>query len=53
MNGWEIAVIVYLCLGVGVHLAKHGETKTGNYSFPIALVSVGIWILLLIKGGFF
>lgn len=53
MNGWNIGVIIILCLEVGINLAKHGEPKEHNYSFPLSLVNAGIWCLLLIKGGFF
>ena len=40
-------------LGTGVHLAKHGEPRTGHYSFVVALLSDILTITLLWWGGFF
>lgn len=49
----RITFIVWLALGLGVMLAKHGEPKNGTYSFWVGLVSSVLQLLLLWGGGFF
>jgi hypothetical protein len=51
--GWpQITMIVLLALGVGIALAKNGQSK-GNYSFGWAIIGAGINVGLLYAGGFF
>ncbi len=48
--------IIYLALmlfGLGVELAKHGQPKKGNHSFPWTLFGAAIVFVLLAWGGFF
>jgi hypothetical protein len=40
-------------LNLGVHLAKHGEPLTTQYSFGYALARVTFTLWLLWAGGFF
>lgn len=49
----EILMIIYLTLGLGCCLAKHGEPHTGYYNFWTELISMTIQIILLCCGGFF
>ncbi len=53
MNGYQIAIIVILGLNVLSNLLQHGEPRKGNYDVYSMLVSVGIWVFILTKGGFF
>ena len=53
MNGW---ILTYFCLnflGLGIHLAKHGQPRNDKYSFFIALTSMSIAVGLLYMGGAF
>lgn len=55
MNGWFIAFILWIALGLSVATAKHGEKREGNYSFGESLLSCVILIILVymaIKTGF-
>lgn len=49
----RILFVAWLLLSLGCYLAKHGEPKTGNYSFWVALISSVLQVLLLWGGGFF
>jgi len=51
MNGWEIAQIALMAAGVGMALVKHGEPKTGNWSFPISLTAALIQAAILYMAG--
>ena len=53
MNGYNIAVLVLMVLGMGIEMGRHGEKKDGTHNFFISLLSALIYIWLLIKGGFF
>ncbi len=49
-------LIIFLCLqalSLGLHLAKHGQPRTDNYNFWIALVCLAINMLLLWGAGLF
>ena len=55
MNGYFIAILVFAALGIGINLAKHGESKDGEYNFWISLLSEAInlfLIIMAIKKGF-
>lgn len=49
----QIIWLVINILGLGIHLAKHGEPRDGKYNFFVALFVVAIDIILLKFGGFF
>lgn len=49
----QIFFTAWLVLGLGMHLAKHGEPRDGNYSFWVALISSIIQLALLYFGGFY
>lgn len=49
----QIIITALYILSLGMHLAKHGEPKTGNYSFWVAFVSCTIEFMLLYFGGFY
>lgn len=53
MNVWKISYLCLLAMGLGTYLSKHGEPKTGDYNFWIALISTIIQIVMLYFGGFF
>jgi hypothetical protein len=48
----QICYIVIITLGLGISLAKHGESQ-GDYNFFTTLIGAAIQIGLLILGGFF
>lgn len=51
--GWpQIVWIVLSAAGLGIALVKHGELR-GKYNFLETLISLGIEMLILWKGGFF
>ena len=45
--------IVLVCMGLGMSLAKHGETETETVSFWKALYGKAVLLALLWWGGFF
>lgn len=53
MGTSQIIMLVLLAsnLLLGAHF--HGKERTGNYSFWVTLISVGIYFTLLITGGYF
>ena len=51
MNGWAITWIVLNAIGLGFALSKHGEPKTGNYSFWITLAATLIEAAVLYMAG--
>ena len=52
--GWpQIVWIVISGIGLGIALVKHGEPRQSNYNFWVTLMSLGIEVLILYKGGFF
>ena len=55
MNGYFIAILVIEILGLGIHLAKHGEPRDGQYNFIVCLIMTAInmfLIVMAIKKGF-
>lgn len=46
MNGWLIVLIILNVLGLGINLARHGETRKDKYSFWSALIGSGLVIWL-------
>ena len=50
---WQIVMIVLICLGVGISIAKHGEQRTDKYNAWSTLISAAIEITVLALGGFF
>jgi len=55
MNGYFIAILVIEILGLGIHLAKHGEPRDGQYNFGLCLIMTAInmfLIVMAIKKGF-
>lgn len=53
MKAPQVVIIVLLSLSVAVDLLKHGEPKTGKYSFGTGLLAAAIWVAVLYWGGFF
>ena len=49
----QLIIICIYTLGIGIHLAKDGEPRDGNYSFIINLISTVISAGILWWGGFF
>jgi uncharacterized membrane protein len=49
MNGWFITLLILAALGVGTHLAKHGERKNERYNFWGMLIGSVIQIFLIYK----
>lgn len=49
----QLILLGLMVLATGMHLAKHGEPKPGNWHFGYAVVSDIITISLLYWGGFF
>ena len=55
MNVYFIIILILDTLGLGMHLAKDGEPKEGEYNFFVSLISVILNIFLIvmaIKKGF-
>jgi len=48
----QIILLILMVLGLGIHMAKHGQSQ-GEYNGWIKLVDVCIAIALLYWGGFF
>ena len=54
MRMWpQIIWIILLLIGVGIHLAKHGERRLDDYNIILYLISSAISFALLYFGGFF
>ena len=49
----QIAMIVWVVLGIGVSMAKHGEPRNSEYSFWTTAISSAIVFFILYQGGFF
>lgn len=49
----RIVFTVWLTLGLGVSLAKHGEPRSDHYNFWTYLISAVLQVLLLWGGGFY
>lgn len=55
MNGWFVTYLALNFMSLGIHLAKHGEPREGNYSFWTALIGCAIQIVIIymaVKNGF-
>ena len=48
-----IIIIILLAIDLGMSLAKHGEPKTGKYSFWVTLLAVAIQAYLYYAAGLF
>lgn len=53
MGTSQIITLVLLSLNLLFGAHYHGKERTGNYSFWVTLISVGIYVTLLMTGGFF
>lgn len=58
--GWpQLTLLAMWTIGIGVHLAKHGEPIKGykgdlpRYNWIVRTLATGIWVWLLWMGGFF
>ena len=49
----QIALTALYTLSLGIHLAKHGEPRTGTYSFWTAFFAAMVELVLLYFGGFY
>lgn len=53
MNGWQIFIIVWLTLRVGIAMAMSGKpTKPDIYKARYTFINVAITVFALYKGGF-
>ena len=52
MTMYQIIAIVLFAIKCTIHAIKHGE-PSGKYNFWGAAINTGIWVWLLIGGGFF
>lgn len=55
MNVYFIIILIMEILGLGMHLAKDGEPKEGEYNFFVSLIAVALnmfLIVMAIKTGF-
>lgn len=52
MNWPQIAVIIFIALELGFHLAKNGEPRNDNYDFWWQFLSWAVLVAFLIAGGF-
>jgi len=53
MNAPQIIWIVLAALGIGIHMAKHGQPEQGTYCFFTQSICVAFTAGLLYWGGFF
>lgn len=53
MNGYGIALIVIMAIGLGIHMAKDGESYHEKYSFWRRLIATAIWGFLMYMAGAF
>ena len=47
MNIWLMIYLGIQLLGVGIHLARHGEPKVDRYNFITSILGFGINLLFL------
>lgn len=50
---YQIVLLVLTCGSLLIHIAKHGEPRTGKFHAGYALFSVVLNIWLMYMGGFF
>lgn len=53
MGAPQIIMIILQVLGIGIHLARHGEETNDTYNFITRTFSALVVIGLLYWGGFF
>lgn len=54
MNMWpQYLVLALWMIGIGLHLAKHGEPMDQKYNFFGRLFGVALLFFIFYKGGFF
>ena len=46
-------LLAFIFMNLGLHLAKHGEPKTGRYNFVEALISAAFEVALYYYAGLF
>ena len=52
--GWpQVAMIVFIAIGLYNELMRHGEPQTGTHNFWTYAIGAAIEIALLKAGGFF
>ena len=49
----QITLIVLGAIGVGIHLAKHGQPKTEKFNGVTQMLVVSLEFWILYEGGFF
>jgi hypothetical protein len=49
----QITFIVFGAIGLGIHIAKHGEPKNEHYHGGAQLILIVFELWLLYEGGFF
>lgn len=53
MGTSQIIMLVLLATNLLFGAHYHGKPRTGEYSFWVTLISVGIYFTLLMTGGYF
>ena len=53
MNIPQILIIMFLILGVIVHIVNHGKTMDTEYNGIAKFIANSIWAYILYEGGFF
>ncbi len=53
MNVPQILVVMFLILGVIVHIVNHGKPIDGYYNGIAKFIANSIWAWILYEGGFF
>lgn len=50
---YQITYLLLIAISLGMTFAKHGEPKTGKENGWITLITSGVVLFILYKGGFF
>lgn len=50
---YQLIYLLMITLSLGMTFAKHGEPKTGKENGWITLITAGVVLFILYKGGFF
>lgn len=53
MGAPQIILLGLWTLGLGVHLARHGQRREERYHFGGRAIATVVWVALLWWGGFF
>lgn len=53
MGVWQIVIVVFYAMGLGIGIAEHGKEKKGKNNVIYVIISLIINLTILYKGGFF